>query len=283
VGAAAYNQSNFGHVEKRLFSVNNYNYLIDTICTHSGNNHREPETLACQNHNRHLGSTYDPDPYLPWGQGFLWYTALTWPWIHANALYICLTIAYPRMHQQLCIEEDCIFNVKSSPLECCLQGGSQPLWHRAFVLCLACNCRTYPMLCWWPAVGVLFPEAVYTTASDFIWTHKPDLCMENQTALFPWVWSIVIKHYVLGKEVFFWGQYNYFGLYRYLDNFVASIPDIWFKMHHWQWPILMTQRLSICRKRSPKSYTLCQSQKYWLGPWRTAHPLGEGFIVPLLI
>jgi hypothetical protein len=66
-----------------------------------------------------------------------------------------------------------------------------------------------------------FPKAIYTTASDFIWNDEPDLCTEDQTALIPWVQSIVIKHYVLGKEVFFQGQDNYIGLYSYLNDFVA--------------------------------------------------------------
>jgi hypothetical protein len=65
------------------------------------------------------------------------------------------------------------------------------------------------------------PEAIYTTASNFIWNHEANLCMEDQTTLIPWVQSIVIKHYVLGKEVFFQGQDNYVCLYRYLDDFVA--------------------------------------------------------------
>jgi hypothetical protein len=61
---AAYNQSNFGHTEKRLFCVNNYNYFIGTIYTPSGNYHHEPEALAFQNQNSCLKATYDPDPYL---------------------------------------------------------------------------------------------------------------------------------------------------------------------------------------------------------------------------
>jgi hypothetical protein len=127
-----------------------------------------------------------------------------------------------------------------------------------------------------------FPKAIYTTTSNFIWNHKPDLCTEDQTTLIPWVQSIVIKHYILGKEVFFWGQDNYIGLYRYLDDFVALYLTYgWIKTHHWLWHILMTRRPSICRKRSPKSYTLCQSWTCWLGPWKTAHHFGEGFIVPL--
>jgi hypothetical protein len=66
-----------------------------------------------------------------------------------------------------------------------------------------------------------FPEAFYATASNFIQNHKPNLCTEDQTILIPWVQSIVIKHYILGKEVFFWGHNNYVGLYRYLNDFVA--------------------------------------------------------------
>ncbi len=106
---AAYNWSNFGHAEKRLFNLNNYKYFIGTICPPSGNHHHEPEALAFQNQNSCIKATYDPDPYLLQGQGFLWYTALMRPWIHANAIYICLTIADPRMCQQLCILEDNIF------------------------------------------------------------------------------------------------------------------------------------------------------------------------------
>jgi hypothetical protein len=90
---------------------------------------------------------------------------------------------------------------------------------------------------------------------------------KDQTTLIPWVQSIVIKHYVLGKEVFFQGQDNYIGLYRYLDDFVALwLPDLWSKMHHQQQHILMTQRPSLCKKRMPKPHTLCQSQTCWLEP-----------------
>jgi hypothetical protein len=60
----AHNQSNFGHTEKRLFGVNNYDYFIDTIWTPSGNHHHKLEALAFQNQNSHLKATYNPDPYL---------------------------------------------------------------------------------------------------------------------------------------------------------------------------------------------------------------------------
>jgi hypothetical protein len=45
--------------------------------------------------------------------------------------------------------------------------------------------------------------------------------MDNQTALIPWIQSIVIKHHVLGKKVLVRGQDNYVSLYRYLDDFIA--------------------------------------------------------------
>jgi hypothetical protein len=43
----------------------------------------------------------------------------------------------------------------------------------------------------------------------------------HQTTLIPWVQSVVIKHYILGREELFHGQGNYIALYRYLDNFLA--------------------------------------------------------------
>jgi hypothetical protein len=32
-----------------------------------------------------------------------------------------------------------------------------------------------------------FPETVYTTASNFIQNHEPNLHMNDQTTLIPWV------------------------------------------------------------------------------------------------
>jgi hypothetical protein len=51
--------------------------------------------------------------------------------------------------------------------------------------------------------------------------NKPGQLTDNHTALIPWVQSIVIKHYALGKEVFFQGQDNYVDLYRYLNDFLT--------------------------------------------------------------
>jgi hypothetical protein len=58
-----------------------------------------------------------------------------------------------------------------------------------------------------PSLAYWFPklDKFYTTASNFIRNNKHELLTDDQTALIPWVQSIVIKHYVLGKEVFFQG------------------------------------------------------------------------------
>jgi hypothetical protein len=62
----------------------------------------------------------------------------------------------------------------------------------------------------------------YTTASNFLQNNKPKQLADDHTTLVPaWVQSIVIKHYVLGKEVFFQGQNNYVDFYRYLNDFLA--------------------------------------------------------------
>jgi hypothetical protein len=45
-------------------------------------------------------------------------------------------------------------------------------------------------------------DNLYTTASNFLRNNEPGQPTDNQTALIPWVQSIVIKHYVLGKECF---------------------------------------------------------------------------------
>ncbi len=74
-----------------------------------------------------------------------------------------------------------------------------------------------PLLAYW------FPQSdeFYITASNFIRNNEPRLPTDHQTALIPWVPSVVIKHYVLGKEVLFCRQDNYIDLYRYLDDSLA--------------------------------------------------------------
>jgi hypothetical protein len=74
-----------------------------------------------------------------------------------------------------------------------------------------------PLLLYW------FPHSdnFYTQAHNFIQTHKPGHHRDYQTTFIPWVQSIVIKHYVLGKEVLFWGQDDYVGHYRFLNDFIA--------------------------------------------------------------
>jgi hypothetical protein len=75
-----------------------------------------------------------------------------------------------------------------------------------------------PLLMYW------FPKSddFCTTASNFNRNSKPRWLTDHQTASIPWVQSIVIKHYILGKEVFFHGQDNYVDLYRYLEDFLAQ-------------------------------------------------------------
>jgi hypothetical protein len=67
-----------------------------------------------------------------------------------------------------------------------------------------------------------FPETdnFYTTARDFLQGDRKQVT-SDQMALIPWVQSIVIQHYVLGKKVFFRDKDNYIGLYQYLDDFIA--------------------------------------------------------------
>jgi hypothetical protein len=56
-----------------------------------------------------------------------------------------------------------------------------------------------PLLAYWFTQS----DDFYTTASNFFRNNKPGLLTDNQTALIPWVESIVIKHYVLGKDILF--------------------------------------------------------------------------------
>jgi hypothetical protein len=74
-----------------------------------------------------------------------------------------------------------------------------------------------PLLVHW------FPKSddFYTTASNFIRHNKPKQLTDDQTILIPWVQSILIKHYILRKEVGFQGQDNYVDLYQYLNHFLA--------------------------------------------------------------
>jgi hypothetical protein len=57
----------------------------------------------------------------------------------------------------------------------------------------------------------------YKTARSFL-KGIPRQPSSKQTALIPWVQSIVIQHYVLGKTVFFQGQNNYIEYHTYLEG-----------------------------------------------------------------
>ncbi len=160
---AAYTQSNFGLTEKRLFGINNYDYFIGTI--------RTLLATTAMNRNSHLKATYNPDPYLLWGQGFLWYTALMRPRIHTNALHICSTIADQWMHQELCIEEDNIFTYSKYYL--LLQNAAYEVGVNHCdkeLLCYIWQPIAGPI--WWyiddPLLEFWFPDTFYTAASDFM-------------------------------------------------------------------------------------------------------------------
>jgi hypothetical protein len=74
-----------------------------------------------------------------------------------------------------------------------------------------------PLLTYW----IPKSDNFYTTASNFLRNNEPGQPTDVKTTLIPWVQSVVIKHYILGKEVFFQGQDNYIDLYRYLNDFLA--------------------------------------------------------------
>ena len=101
-----------------------------------------------------------------------------------------------------------------------------------------------PLLAYW------FPKSddFYTTASNFIRNNEPGQPTDDQTALIPWVQSIVIKHYVLGKEVFFQGQDNYVDLYRYLNDFLALYLTLRLISYHWQRSTMMPRISHLLRK-----------------------------------
>ncbi len=130
-----------------------------------------------------------------------------------------------------------------------------------------------------PLLEFWFPAIFYTAASDFIQIHEPGLHRDNQTALIPWIQTIVIKHYILGKEVFFQGQDNYVGLYRYLDNFVALYLI-------YSLGCIIGDDISLQLKGFPYAETDCQNTTLFVDPknvdWDPEEqhtPLGKGFIV----
>jgi hypothetical protein len=60
----------------------------------------------------------------------------------------------------------------------------------------------------------------YATDRHFLYDDAEQVT-GDQMALIPWVQSIVIRHYVLGRMVFFQNQNNYIDLYQYLDDFIV--------------------------------------------------------------
>ena len=201
-------------------------------------------------------SYYDPHIYLLRGRGFLWYTALTRAQIHRNALNIFSEFTLPLDFQglsELCKEvqvhendDSTLFTYKAyyKLLHNALdevgindvphQTGSRRalnpsqkktmnellcyIWHT--LAGPICNYLNNPLF--GPLFKYWFPETddFYTTARHFL-EDNTEQVTSDQTALIPWVQSIVIQHYVLGKMVFFQDKDNYIDLYWYLDDFIA--------------------------------------------------------------
>jgi hypothetical protein len=169
-----------------------------------------------------------PHLYLLREHGFLSYTVLMRAQIHTNALYTCSKIDYLSDPQELCQELKldnhdhftygayykllwnavCDIGISPTPW----QTGKLPqspsdkecdkellcyIWQT-----IAGPIHYYlnsPLLAYW----FTQLDDFYTTASNFFRNNKPGLLTDNQTALIPWVESIVIKHYVLGKDILF--------------------------------------------------------------------------------
>jgi hypothetical protein len=64
--------------------------------------------------------------------------------------------------------------------------------------------------------------------SNFGHAHDLGLNMGHQTALIPWVQSVVIKHFVLGKETLF-----LFWSLQAPGQLYCLIHDIHFRLHFW--------------------------------------------------
>jgi hypothetical protein len=131
------------------------------------------------------------------------------------------------------LSESCQWQILSTSLECCLWSGNQPPWHK--VLCYIWQIITGPTpLLWQATARVWFTETIYMHGSKFVHAHDLGLNMGHQTALIPWVQSVVIKHFVLGKEMLFlfWSQKAPGQLY-------CLIHDIHFRLHFWWQHILM--------------------------------------------
>ena len=177
--------------------------------------------------------------------------ALTRAQIHTNALYICSKLDYPSDHQelselhkevQLPDNDDNIlftygayYRLLSNAIH---EVGVNPIPQQTGYRALSPSKKecVNKLLCYvWHMIAgpihhyldnPLFEywfhkmDDFYTTASNFL-KDEPGQLTNEQTALIPWVQSIVIQHYVLGKEVFFQGQDNYIDLYQYLDDFIA--------------------------------------------------------------
>jgi hypothetical protein len=79
-----------------------------------------------------------------------------------------------------------------------------------------CNYLNNPLFKYWFSQMHDF----YATARHFL-DDDTEQVTGDQMALILWVQSIVIRHYVLERMVFFWNENNYVDLYWYLDDFIV--------------------------------------------------------------
>jgi hypothetical protein len=64
-------------------------------------------------------------------------------------------------------------------------------------------------------------ESFINAMNKFIHEYECSKGKIDQTPI-PWVQSVVIIQYVLGKLVYFRGQNNFPGIYRFIDDFLSA-------------------------------------------------------------
>ncbi len=73
----------------------------------------------------------------------------------------------------------------------------------------------------WIILMHFLPECFITAMNKFICAHECSNHKIYQTPI-PWVQSVVVIQYALGKLVYFRGQDNFPGLYRFIDDFLSA-------------------------------------------------------------
>jgi hypothetical protein len=170
-------------------------------------------------------SYYDPHIYLLRGQGLLWYTTLTRAQIHSNALNICSKLDIPRDGQELsklCEEVQVHENddsthftygayykllcnalhevgINNVPPDTGSKLALEPSQNKTNkeLLCYVWHTLEGPIQTYLinPLFKYWFPEThdFYTTARNFL-DDDTEQVTGDETALIPWVQSVVIRH-----------------------------------------------------------------------------------------